>query len=373
MRILHTSDWHLGRTFWRVDLHPAHRAFTAHFIEFAQSKNVDAVLISGDIYDRAVPPVASIELFDTTVASLLDSGIKVILSSGNHDSIYRLGTARKQLDRVGQHVRTYLEDYLWPIDLGECVVYGVPYLEPALVAHQLGVPRSHHAVLAHIMDRIRNDARTRFPGVPVIVLSHAFVTGSTPSESERELDIGGLGSVGAEVFDEIDYAALGHLHRPQTVAPHVVYSGSPLAFSFEEARYDKSVRLLTVANGAVEHTAFKLPPFVNAVTIRDSYDAVMSMAVRDRDALVELELTDPHRVPGALSALKAHIPGLIRMNWINEHRQPSSGPVRRTRSLSYTETFTDFISYVTGRAATEEEYSLFTDVVHEARLKESST
>lgn len=363
MRILHTSDWHLGRTFMGVNLHDAHSQFVDHFVQLA-TNGYDAVVIAGDIYDRAIPPIDSLALFDTAMNALLDAGLKVIITSGNHDSFHRLGAGRTQLDRVGLHVRTHLEDYLWPVDAGECVFYGIPYLEPNLVAERLSVTRTHHAVISRVCDQIREHAAKHFPGVPTVVLAHAFVTGATPSESEREIDLGGLGNVGAEAFTGFDYVALGHLHRPQIVGACLAYPGSPLPYSFAEAVHTKQVRHLEISGTQVSHHAVDLPAFVKAVTVRGLFEEVRARMWPDDGTLVDVELTDPERVPGALQILRERIPRLIRMRWVGETEV--AAPMKRVAARTDTQTFEEFIHHVTNREASPFEVGIFHQALQEA-------
>src|SRR3712207_4570734 len=180
---------------------------------------------------------------------LRSAGAVVVLTPGNHDSARRLSFGAGLMARSGVYVRAATTGLDEPVLLrdehGEVAVYGLPYLEPELARHELGVPgaRSHEAVLAEAMERVRRDLFLR-PGARSVVLAHAFVGGGVPSESERDICVGGVDLVPAAVFDVVDYVALGHLHRPQTITPRLRYSGSPLAYSFGEAGQEKQVWLV---------------------------------------------------------------------------------------------------------------------------------
>lgn len=352
----------MGRTFHGVDLTDAQSRFADHLVELAQDGSYDAVVVSGDVYDRAVPPIDALHLFDRTITRLADAGIRVIASSGNHDSFHRLGFSRHQLDRVGIHLRTHVEDILWPIDMGDCVIYAIPYLEPALVHRALNVQRNHQSVISHCVQEIHAHAEQHFPGRPVVVVAHAFVTGATPSESEREIGVGGVGNVGSGVFTKVAYAALGHLHRPQEITQGLVYSGSPIPYSFEEARIPKTVQEVQVDAEGVKYHAIKLPQFVRAHSIRCSFEQALTRDWSDKDALVELELTDSKRVPQALQKLKAKVPNLIHLRWVDEHLQRSSVEHVHTERTTDTAVFSAFMKHVTQHDPTPEELELF----HEA-------
>ncbi|MGO2754940.1 MAG: metallophosphoesterase family protein, partial [Brachybacterium alimentarium] len=256
MRILHTSDWHLGRTLHKVDLHEHQAAFVDWLVDLVREREVDVVVIPGDVYDRAVPAVTSVKLLDSALARLADTGATVVLTSGNHDSPERLGFGRG-LMRAGVHLLTDIPGIEHPVSVedehGEVLLFGLPYLEPDRVRTELvaegeaPLARSHEAVTRAALDRVRERAAAH-PGARTVVLAHTFVTGGEASDSERDLSVGGVDSVPAGVLGGIDYLALGHLHGCQDLTAAVGapawYSGSPLAFSFSERTHRKSVLLV---------------------------------------------------------------------------------------------------------------------------------
>ena len=228
MRILHTSDWHLGRSFHREGLLAAQADFVDHLLEVVESERVDLVVVSGDIYDRALPQVDAVRLADEAFARLAASPARVVLTSGNHDSAQRLGFGSRLMDAAGIHVRTDAGSLDRPILLedrhGPVAVYGLPYLDPQLLREPWQLPaRSHEAALSEAMRRVRADLDRRPAVTRSVVLAHAFVAGCAPSDSERDISVGGVSMVSASVFDGVDYTALGHLH-----GPHVLSDGGPL-------------------------------------------------------------------------------------------------------------------------------------------------
>ena len=254
VRLIHTSDWHLGRAFHQVGLIGAQAAYLDHLVDVVRTERVDAVLVSGDVYDRAMPSPETVELLSEALVRLVDAGAQVVVSSGNHDSAIRLGFAADLLERAGVHLRTSVADVGRPVLLGDTAVHPLPYLEPALAADALGATeRTHAGVLRAAMARVRADAAQR--GGRTVVMAHAFVTGGVTSESERDISVGGVSAVPPEVFAGADYVALGHLHGRQEVAPGVRYSGSPVAMSFSEWRHRKGSLLVDLSGDApvVEH------------------------------------------------------------------------------------------------------------------------
>ena len=251
MRILHTSDWHLGRSFHSVGMLGAQAAYVDHVLEVVEAEQVDLVVVSGDVYDRALPPVDAVELADETFARLAASRAQVVVSSGNHDSPARLGFNSRLADAAGVHLRTRWQDVGAPVLLedrhGPVAVYGIPYLEPDAVRAAWDLPaRSHEAALTAAMTRVHADLSGR-AGTRSVVLAHAFVAGNPDaaprmaSDSERDISVGGIQIAPTSLFTGVDYAALGHLHGRQTLTDSVRYSGSPLAYSFSEAGPDQGV------------------------------------------------------------------------------------------------------------------------------------
>ena len=333
MRILHTSDWHLGRRLHGVDLTDEHRAFLDWLHALVDERDIDVIAIAGDVYDRAIPHPDALGLWEHGIAGLLDRGARVVASSGNHDSFVRLGLNRHHLERAGVHLRTHLSDIRRPVRIGfdgallpnadptpGVSIHGIPYLEPSLVWERMDAARrTHAAVLSTAMERIRARRDSHSPDDRLVVLAHAFVAGSTSSESERDVSLGDVGVTPASVFDDADYAALGHLHRPQEISDRVRYSGSPLPFSFGEARFSKEVVEVEFSDsGAIGKpliTSHPVPEFRPVRTLRGTLHDVVSQSADHEEALIAAELTDPQRIPGAVDRLRAAFPGFIRMSW----------------------------------------------------------
>ena len=319
VRILHTSDWHLGRSFHRVDLLSAQAAQIDHLVEVVKAESVDVVIVAGDVYDRALPGVDAVQLLDEALLRLTGAGATVIVSSGNHDSARRLGFGSRLLAQAGVHVRTDPARVGEPVRLrdehGEVAFYPLPYLEPALTADPLGAERTQAGVLGAAMTAVRADLAGR-PGVRSVVSAHAFVTGGLASDSERELAVGGLGQVGAETFAGVDYVALGHLHGRQQLSPNVRYSGSPLAFSFGEADQRKGSWLITLGAGGVEQVeSIEAPVPRRLARLRGTLDDLLA---QDRFATAEtawcqVTLTDPARPAEPMERLRRRFPHVLEL------------------------------------------------------------
>ena len=325
MRLLHTSDWHLGRSLHRADLRAAQSAFLDHLVDVARAEKVDAVLVAGDIYDRAVPPVDAVELCEDALLRLHDTGAAVVLISGNHDSARRLGFGSGLLEQAGVHLRTRPGALARPVVLadahGPVAVYGVPYLEPDAVRDELPpagpgggtAPRGHAGVLGHAVACIRADAEARGIGRRV-VMAHGWVTGGAASESERDITVGGVGQVPAGLFGGFGYVALGHLHGPQTVAPHLRYSGSPLPYSFSEASHRKGSWLVELDGAGTAHAEqVPAPAHRRLSVLRGRLADLLGSAAYTghEDDFVSVTLTDPSRPEGGMDALRARFPHVL--------------------------------------------------------------
>ncbi|MGW7460857.1 exonuclease SbcCD subunit D [Streptomyces sp. NPDC054797] len=382
MRILHTSDWHLGRAFHRVNLLSAQAAFLDHLVETVREREVDAVLVAGDIYDRAVPPLPAVELYDRALHRLAELGVPTVMISGNHDSARRLGVGAGLIDRAGIHLRTDPAGCAEPVVLadvhGEVALYGLPYLEPALVKDEFGARKvSHEAVLGAAMDRIRTDLAARAPGTRSVVLAHAFVTGGQASDSERDIAVGGVEAVPASVFDGVDYAALGHLHGCQTINERVRYSGSPLAYSFSEADHRKTMWLIDLgAAGEIAGAERIDTPVPRALArLRGRLADLLEEPAYEahEDAWVEATLTDPVRPDDPMARLAARFPHTLTLAFDPEGRTEEAGAsyAQRLRGRSDQEIAEDFVAHVRGGHADDAERAVLQSAFDAVRADDS--
>ena len=386
MRLIHTSDWHLGRAFHGVGLLDAQARFADHLVETVRAEGVDAVLVSGDVYDRALPSPATVELLSETVTRVIDAGAQVVLSSGNHDSAIRLGFAARLLERAGLHIRTSLASVGSPVTVCGVSVYALPYLEPSTSADPLGATeRTHAGVLRAAMARVEADLTGREG--PSVVMAHAFVTGAATCESERDISVGGVSAVHPSVFDAVDYVALGHLHGAQQVSERVHYSGSPLAMSFSEHRHTKGSWLVEldtldgagragrVGRAGVARSRFVAAPVDRPLRVlRGDLDDLLADPTLDGAAAAycQVTLTDPVRPLGAMDRLRHRFPHTLQLAF-----EPRGGVVpissyaaalgRRTDDL---DVCCDFLAHVRGgHPASAQERGLFAEAVEASRVE----
>ena len=379
MLMLHTSDWHLGRSLHRADLRAAQAAFLDHLISTVRAEKVDVVLVAGDVYDRAVPPVDAVELCEDALLRLHDTGARIVLISGNHDSARRLGFGSGLLDKAGVHLRTHLAKLARPVLLedahGPVAVYGVPYAEPDAVRGELpGDIKGHAGVLGHAVRSIHADADAR--GVRRrVVLAHAWVTGGAASESERDITVGGVGQVPADTFAGFSYVALGHLHGQQTLAGHLRYSGSPLPYSFSEAAHRKGSWLVELdAAGTKRAELVPAPGYRRLSLLRGRLGDLLgspAYAQYEND-FVSVTLTDPSRPEGPMDALRSRFPHVLVLAFEPEGAQPDARCYRaRVVGRDDREIAEEFIQHVRNAPATDGERRLLTDAFEAVRTEEA--
>ncbi|GAW48436.1 MULTISPECIES: exonuclease SbcCD subunit D [unclassified Nocardioides] len=365
MRILHTSDWHLGRSFHREGMLTHQASYVDHLLDVVASERVDLVVVAGDVYDRALPHVDAVRLADDSLARLAASRARVVLTSGNHDSAQRLGFSSRLIDASGIFIRTDASTVGTPVLLedehGPVAVHGIPYLDPDAVREPWGLSaRSHEAALTEAMRRVRADLDRR-PGSRSIVLAHAFVAGAEPSDSERDISVGGVSLVPTSVFDGVSYAALGHLHGRHTLTESVRYSGSPLAYSFSEATQVKGSWLVELgATGLVSADFVEAPVPRRLARIRGTLDELLAdpRLVDHESSWVQATLTDDSRPLQAMDRLRSRFPHTLVLGFEPAGGASASVPLARTQGRSDHLISLDFLAELRGTPATDDESAL---------------
>lgn len=380
VRILHTSDWHLGRSFGPLSLEADQRAFLRWLVDVVADQSVDLVVIAGDIYDRAIAPNESLVLFREALHQLRSAGAVVVAITGNHDGADRVSPYDTLVDASGVFIRGgYARAgavLTLPFGDGPLDVVAVPFLEPQLAPDDVADHpesasepdgddpavrrrrRTHHSVLRWAIET----ARPALHAPRSLAVAHAFVAGGHESESERQLTVGGSAQVDISVFEGFSYVALGHLHRPQSVgSPTIRYSGTPLAYSFSEVQ-PKSVTLVDMdAEGTCEVTELPVPVGRPVLTVTGTIDDLCARTpdARARESFVRAVVTDRGPVLDAKAKLATVYPHVVEI----ELRPPDEGgesPVRAVdvSTLQPLDAAASFWTDVTGSAPTAEEISL---------------
>lgn len=368
MRMLHTSDWHLGRIFHGVHLTDDQAHILDQFVQLVGYARPDVILIAGDVYDRSIPPTEAVKLLDDLFSRiLLDTGVPIILIAGNHDSPERLAFGSSLLARQGLHIVGQVgqspEPIVIPDDHGPVYFCPIPYTEPAVVRERLASPEAadHHRAMLRLVQQATSPVPR---GARTVALAHAFVAGSLGSDSERPLSVGGSGSVEASCFQPFHYTALGHLHRPQSPGGTIHYPGSLLKYSFAESDHQKSVTLVELDGAG--RTALELVPLSPRRDVRcleGFLSEVLAGPVsgESKEDYLMITLKDTGAILDAIGKLREVYPNVLHIE--RPHLLAGGelrGPAGDHRRLGELDLFTSFFEQVTGDPLNEEQTRAFT-------------
>lgn len=314
MIFLHTSDWHLGATGGEQDLLDDQKYFIDAICGIVREKNVDAVLLAGDVYDRSVPAASAIGLYDYAMNRLCgELGVKVLAIAGNHDSAERLASCAGLLDKAGLYLQGAAQREPRVVEFADSQVFFLPWMTEEKIKSLYPEERDGITDLTEAYRVAVNHMREKFiPGKHHLLLSHAFITNAETSTSDRAAEIGFATQVPASVFEGFDYVALGHIHKPQQVNPFIRYSGSPMAYSFgREEHQEKSVTLIDTAS--MTQQVVPLPLLHRWTTLTDSYEALLAGEYPEeiREGYVRLNVTDTAVGLDMLSRLRQVYPNAL--------------------------------------------------------------
>lgn len=381
MKLLHTGDWHLGKTLDSFDLIEDQKFFLRQFIQIAIDKKPDVILIAGDIYDRSLPPTEAVMLLNEVLTELIIKlKIKTILIAGNHDSSERLGFANDIMKAQGLFIFHRLEQIFEPITLededGSIDFYGLPFIHPVVARHYFEDQeiKSFQEVYAKVLEKlcINRDNRN-------VLMTHGYITGSEnleESESERRLTIGGTEYVEAKLFEHFDYVALGHLHGPQKVSRETMrYSGSPIKYSFSELNHKKSVAYIELVKG--KETVIELLPLVPLRDMREIKGELQVLIrpevyeLANREDYLKVILTDKDEVYDAMNTLRQVYPHVLRCDIeknINNKRNEEDQEMacRAVEQLSPLHVFKQFYLELEEETLSDEQVALVTKAIETA-------
>ena len=311
MIFLHTSDWHLGATEGEYDLLEDQYYFVDEICRIISERKVDAVLLAGDVYDRSVASAAAIRLYDYAMNRICrELHTKVLTIAGNHDSAERLSSCRQLLEKAGLYISGAAEREPKVISFDDTEVFLLPWITEEKVRSLYPEERESIGSLTDAYRVVTSHMRDRFlPDKKHIVVSHAFITNSETSTSDRAAEIGFATQVSADVFDGFDYVALGHIHKPQDVSARIRYCGTPMPYSFgKEETQVKSVTLLDTETMAQE--IIPLPLLHKRTTFTGTYEVLLNLncPVEEKNGYVRLNVTDTAIGLELLSKLKLVYP-----------------------------------------------------------------
>ncbi len=371
MRILHTSDWHLGRIFHGVHLTEDQAYILEQLINLIGDLKPDVMLVAGDIFDRSVPPVEAVNLLDDTLSKILmDYKIPIIMITGNHDSPDRVDFGSRLLKESRLHIIGKLGRSLRPIAIedkfGPVYFYPLPYAEPAIVRESMGIEiHSHDEAMKALMDNLKAainmDKRN-------VLITHTFAAGGEGSESERPLSIGGSSVVDGAYFSDFSYVALGHLHRPQRVgAEHIRYSGSLMKYSFSEAAQRKHIPIIDMdGQGNITLEKVELKPKRDLRCIEGSLADILKgpKEGESREDYIMVTLKDEGAILDAMGKIRNVYPNALHIERPQYAASSNTLSLDRSfRKMDIGELFSSFYRQVTDVEMSEEQKSAFSDVI----------
>lgn len=322
IRILHTSDWHLGKTVYGKSMLPDQEYFIEEiFFPLVRRERPDCVLLAGDIYDRQIAPVEAIRLFDRVISELSRERIPLVAITGNHDGADRVAVGTSLLEQQGVILANRLEKEIRPVILereGRRIhIYPLPYFEPeqarALYPDQkIGQMQDAYAA---VLQGIRENMD---PSALHILVAHCFIAGCTLSDSENPLSVGGSAQVAGNLLDGFDYVALGHLHAPQRAGKKGRYSGSPLKYSFDESHHKKSMVMLEIGEEISMHV-IPVIPHRDMRRIQGTFQELVEIGKRNpSEDYLFATLTDRTPVYLPMEQLRVYYPNLLglRSEWM---------------------------------------------------------
>lgn len=323
MRFLHTADWHIGKKLHGYDLLTEQRDAYEQIKAIAIAEKVDAVVIAGDLYDRALPSEDAVSTLDTMLVDLnRHHHFPLLAISGNHDSAVRLSQGSEWFSSTDFYLNTRIMDSVKPIVLGDTQFFLLPYFEPFAVRQYFG--DDSIKTVAAGMERLVAAMQEQFaPNKKHVLIAHFFAAGSQHSDSETLVQVGGLNAVPVDLLKSFDYVALGHLHRKEALQnePTIKYSGSPLKFSTSEAEDTKGVWIVDTDQMPVSVTFKSLKPLNDLVVLTDSFARLMDPEVSysvKADDFIAIELTDTTPIANVMQRLKTRFPRIIELQRVNQ-------------------------------------------------------
>jgi exonuclease SbcD len=375
MKFIHTSDWHIGRLFQNISLLEDQLHVLQQLKAYASEYNVDALIISGDVFDRSVPPAEAVDALDQFLDEIIgELEIPVIMISGNHDSAKRLRFGAKHMQQSGLHILSQLSDVTTPVIIetatGPVHFYGLPYHDPVEVREAFACEvKTYDEAHTYLVDLVKD---ARIADTPAVLLSHCFIDGAEESDSERPLSIGGADRVSYQALEDFDYVALGHLHGPQYKGKeHIRYSGSLLKYSFSEYKQNKGITLVELnEQGLVSTEHLQLTPEKDLRVIEGLLDELIEQGKKDprNYDYILAKLTDKQDILDPMGQLRKVYPNVLQLERTQFSLSKGSRLVADV-SLKRTEqqVFKDFFEQVIGNALTEEQNTLLLDIIAEAK------
>nr|WP_296834717.1 exonuclease SbcCD subunit D [uncultured Marvinbryantia sp.] len=376
MKLMHLSDLHLGKRVNEFSMIEDQKYILSQIISLLDREGADGVILAGDIYDKPIPSVEAVQLFDSFLTRLAKRRLPVFVISGNHDSVERVSFGAQLMEGEGIYIsQVYggkVQNIVLTDQYGEVCIYLLPFLKPASVRHVFEEAEisTYQDALKKAIGEIEVDKSRRN-----VIVAHQFVTGASRCESEEVL-VGGLDQVEASLFDRFDYAALGHLHSPQRVGRETVrYCGTPLKYSFSEAEQEKSVTIAELKEkGNIEIRTIPLKPLRDMRKIRGTYLQVTEKAFYEgtnTEDYLQITLTDEEDIPDGMQKLRIIYPNLMRLEYDNQRTRENRSveAAEAVEQKSEAELFAEFFELQNNRPMSEQQHIFVKKLIQKLQEK----
>lgn len=330
MKFIHLSDLHLGIRVNDFSMSEDQRYILDRILDIIDREAPDGIIIAGDIYDKSMPPAEAVAMFDDFISSIADRKIKTFIISGNHDSAERIAFGSRIMNAGGIYLSPVYNGDIKPVvmedEYGSVNIYMLPFVRPSTVRafYPDDDTDSYSSAVGTAVKHMNADFTQRN-----IIITHQFVTGAVRSDSE-DISVGGTDNVSADIFADFDYTALGHIHKPQNIgSERIRYCGTPLKYSFSEAKQDKSVTVIELGKkGDVNVRTVKLIPLRDMTELKGSYEELMKKSFYEgtgyTEDYVHITLTDENDIPDAVSKLRLVYHRLMKMDYDNARTKKQS-------------------------------------------------
>ncbi len=370
MKLIHLSDLHLGKRIYGFSMIEDQRYILEQILNIVEEEKPDGVVLAGDLYDKSIPPAEAVQLFDWFLTSLAKKGQAIFAISGNHDSAERIAFGAGLMAGNRVHVSPVYDGTIKKVELmdeyGPVHIWLLPFLRPVTVRQALKEEKieGYQGAVETVIERMEIDKKIRN-----VIVAHQFVTGAALCESE-EINVGGLDQIGAEVFRDFDYAALGHIHSPQKAGcDNVRYCGTPLKYSFSEAEQTKSMTIVELfEKGEIELRTVPLVPLRDMRKLRGTYMELMDPSFYqkgNKDDYVHITLTDEEDIPDGLQKLRVVYPNLMQLTYDNLRTQTNQQICvdEEIEQKSELELFEDFYRLQNNQELSKEQKNFVTELM----------
>lgn len=372
MKFIHLSDLHLGKRLNEFSMIEDQEYILKQIVKIIDEEKPDGVIVAGDVYDKSVPSAEAVRLLDDFLYALAKRSLQVFVISGNHDSAERIAFGSRLMEQGGIHMSPVYDGKVMPVSLedefGKVDVYMLPFVKPGNIRKfcEDAEIESYTDAIKVALDNMNIDKDNRN-----IIVTHQFVTGALRSDSE-DINVGGSDNVDASVFNDFDYVALGHIHRPQNIGRETIrYCGTPLKYSFSEANHEKSVTVVEL--GEKGHVNVKIRTLVPLHDMREIKGSYMELTSRENyegtavEDYMHITLTDEEDVPDAIGKLRAVYPNIMKLDYDNK-RTRESGQIDGADMVerkSPMELFAEFYEKQNNDAMSEEQMEFAAGIIEE--------